>query len=54
MNDFFNSKFVKDLQNGQLPELQVEATISTSSLLKIGALILIVGTVLIAGNKLIK
>lgn len=54
MNELLNSKLATDLKEGKLPQVDVEVTMATSSMLMIGVIILIVGTVLIAGSKLIK
>ena len=54
MNDILKSELLQKLKDGQLPTVTVEAEISTSSMLTLGIVILVVGTVLIAGAKLMK
>ncbi|MCQ2959546.1 MAG: hypothetical protein MJ198_05085 [Bacteroidales bacterium] len=54
MNDFLSSKFMQNLKNGELPTINTEVYLSTSSMITLAVLILVVGTVLIAGNKMIK
>lgn len=52
MNDFFQSKFMTDLKNGELPTIEVE--IGTQSILILAGSILLVGVILIVGKSLVK
>jgi hypothetical protein len=52
MNDFFNSKFVQDLQNGKLPTVEVE--ISTESLIQMSVCIGITAIAVIIAAQIFK
>ncbi|MDR0941661.1 MAG: hypothetical protein LBM68_05495 [Bacteroidales bacterium] len=52
MNDFFNSQFVTDLKNGELPEVKVG--IETTSILMLAGALLLVGAILVVGKSMIK
>ncbi len=45
---------MQNLKNGELPTVNTEVYLSTSSMVTVAILILVVGTVLIVGNKMIK
>ncbi len=51
MNEFFESPFVQDLKNGNLPT--VEVSVETKSIVTLALAILIVGVVLILGSKML-
>lgn len=51
MVEFFNSKFVKDLQGGKLPP--VEVTVSAETLVQIGAVIVFSGVIIILIAKIL-
>lgn len=52
MNEFFNSKFVKDLGNGQLPPVEVK--FSTESLVQVGATLIFSAVIIILVAKIFK
>jgi hypothetical protein len=52
MNDFFESKFVQDLKNGKLPEIEV--TLADESLIKLFSGILVTAVLIIGISKIIR
>ncbi len=52
MGDFFSSKFVKDLQGGKLPP--VEVTIPPHTLYQLAAVFFFTGLALIIAQKIFK
>jgi len=52
MNEFFESKFMQDLKQGELPT--VEVSFEMKSIIILCLFLLITGSVLIIGSKLMK
>ncbi|MDR2962730.1 MAG: hypothetical protein LBU90_03695 [Bacteroidales bacterium] len=52
MNDLLNSKLVADIKDGRLPEVPV--AIETTSICMLAGALLLVGVILIVGNKMIQ
>lgn len=52
MNDFFQSKFIADLKDGNLPPVKVE--VETTSIVLLAGSILLVGVILIVGNAMLR
>lgn len=51
---FWDSKFVKDLETGKLPEVQTKVEFESSGLINLMAALLITGIALIFISKIIK
>lgn len=51
MTNFFNSKFVKDLGNGELPEVPI--SLERGTIVNIAIVVLIVGVLLILFSKVL-
>lgn len=52
MNDFFNSKFIRDLQGGKLPPVEVQ--FGLSSLTQLSLMLFITAVAIMLASKAIK
>lgn len=53
MNDFLESKVMQDFKNGKLPVVETVVAFDMLSLAYLGILLVVVGAILIAGNKIV-
>jgi hypothetical protein len=54
MNDFFQSKFVQDLQNGKLPPVEASVTIPMETLAQICGAVFVTALLVLLVAKILK
>jgi hypothetical protein len=52
MGDFFESKFIKDLMNGKLPEVEVK--LSTDGIIQLAVALVMAAIIIILASRIVK